>query len=82
MSEAPPSYDRVTREAPPNPAPGSNDTNHLQAGNTGSNLTRSTSATSDNGGDPFEGLSPDEQREFADEYRDLPEGWVKCWDPK
>jgi hypothetical protein len=79
MSDAPPSYDKVTREDHPNPAPG-HDSSHLQAG--GNNLERTTSATSDAGGNPFEGLSPDEQREFADEYRDLPEGWVKCWDPK
>jgi hypothetical protein len=77
----PPSYDKVTSEAPPNPAPG-HDTNHLQPSSAGNTLSRSVSATSDTGGDPFEGLSPDEQREFADEYRDLPEGWVKCWDPK
>lgn len=75
MSEAPPSYDKVVRDPPSN-----QDTNHLQAG--GNNLARTTSATSDTGADPFEGLSPEEQREFADEYRDLPEGWVKCWDPK
>jgi hypothetical protein len=75
MSAAPPSYDAVANNAP---AAGHADNNHLQAG--GNNLERSTSATSQ-GGDPFEGLSPEEQREFADEYRDLPEGWVKCWDP-
>jgi len=79
MSQAPPSYDKVTRDAPPNPAPGP-DGNHLQAG--GNDLARTTSATSNDDRDPFEGLSPEEQREFADEYRDLPEGWIKCWDPK
>jgi hypothetical protein len=78
MSAAPPSYDAVTSHAPN--GQGQRDSNHLQAG--GHNLERTSSATSDAGGDPFEGLSPDEQREFADEYRDLPEGWVKCWDPK
>jgi hypothetical protein len=86
-SEAPPpSYDRVTQEAPPNPAPGvgagRNNDGLLHPGSGGADLARTTSASSDTGGDPFEGLSPEEQREFADEYRDLPEGWVKCWDPK
>ena len=77
MSGAPPSYDAVERDTH---GQGHGDNNHLQPG--GNNLARTTSATSDTGADPFEGLSPEEQREFADEYRDLPEGWVKCWDPK
>jgi len=77
MSGAPPSYDAVSRDTH---GQGHGDTNHLQPG--GNDLARTTSATSDAGGDPLEGLSPEEQREFADEYRDLPEGWVKCWDPK
>jgi hypothetical protein len=80
----PPSYDAVTDGA----APGQNSShttgNHndglLHPG--GADLARTSSAQSDTGGDPFEGLSPEEQREFADEYRDLPEGWVKCWDQK
>lgn len=84
----PPSYDKVTEEAPPNPAPGP-DPRHGNSNNNdgllhpgGADLARTSSASSDTGGNPFEGLSPEEQREFADEYRDLPEGWVKCWDPK
>jgi hypothetical protein len=27
-------------------------------------------------------MTESDRRSFDDEYRDLPEGWVRCWDPK
>lgn len=29
-----------------------------------------------------DGMDDDERRSFDDEHRDLPEGWVRCFDPK
>ena len=77
-TDAPPSYDKAIVSNPD-----ARTTNGGSNGNgNGADLTRSTSASSEGGGDPFEGLSEEERRELADEYRELPEGWVKCWDPK
>ena len=72
-TDAPPSYDRAVHD-PTDPRTRASATG-------GSELARTASASSE-GGDPFEGLSEEERRELADEYRELPEGWVKCWDPK
>lgn len=72
-TDAPPSYDKALSDQPANPA--------RNAGSGGADLARTQSNASD-GGDPFEGMSADERREMADEYRELPDGWVKCWDPK
>lgn len=71
-TDAPPSYDKALGQ-PANA--------NAAAGGGGANLSR-THSNSSEGGDPFEGMSPEERREMADEYRELPEGWVKCWDPK
>lgn len=71
-ADAPPSYDKALSEQPANPAPARNSLNR----------TETNSTDVEGGGDPFEGMSEDERREMADEYRELPDGWVKCWDPK
>lgn len=69
----PPSYDAAITQSPKN-----NEHNHL-----GRSRTNETISTVSSDGDAGAGLIDDETRiSMDDERRDLPQGWVRCFDPK
>ena len=96
MSGQPPSYDTAVTNPAHNPAlkvtdPTGHTNSQASLGNSVSTngLTRSTSATSyasvdtvSSVGSPERLVDDDGLRELDDEMRELPKGWVRCFDPK
>ena len=83
MTDRPPQY---TKDGPAD-ARVANDPNHLgpSSAMTGADMARSTSrgsTASTVSAFDIPGMDEDTAQEMSDERRDLPEGWVRCWDDK
>ncbi|KAL7422381.1 hypothetical protein Q5752_003027 [Cryptotrichosporon argae] len=55
---------------------------HARTGSAASAASDTSELTDDEGGGLHPGLDEDGRRSMDDERRDLPEGWVRCFDPK
>lgn len=93
MSNAPPSYNDALKQQPSgNPAVsvtdyGGGSSTGLTAEEREAAQARAAAHHGDDSGDEDDvflkaGLSADDRKSFDDEIRELPKGWVRCWDEK